>query len=141
MTGYPSLFSTLLQGLITSTVMVLPWLIIAFGGKLKVTWQDALLILSTFPALAIVTVAVFWPFEGEWLGMVLGPFEPFRMLVIGGVVLTIGMAVTQRRGIAQRGGSEAAVRLGAAFVIGAAWGAVWGFSGWFLQNYGMTGNG
>jgi hypothetical protein len=141
MIGYPSLGAALLQGLITATVMILPWLAISFGGKLKVTAVEVPLILVTFPAFTIVTVAVFWPFEGEWLGLVLGPFEPFRMLVVGGVAVTIGMAVTQRKGLVRRGGSEAVVRLGAAFLIGAVWGAVWGFSGWFLQNYGMVGNG
>jgi hypothetical protein len=141
MTGYPSLGFALLQGLITAVVMIAPWLIVSFGGKLKVTLADVLLMLCTFPALGITSVAVFWPFEGDWLGMVLGPFEPFRMLVIGGVALTLGMAITQRRKLVRRGGTEAVVRLGVAFLIGATWGAVWGFSGWCLANYGMTGNG
>jgi hypothetical protein len=141
MIGYPSLAAALLQGLITATVMILPWLIISFGGKLKVTAIEVPLILVTFPAFTIVTVTVFWPFEGEWLGMVLGPFEPFRMLVVGGIAVTVGMAITQWKGLARRSSSEAVVRLGAAFLIGAVWGAVWGFSGSLLENYGMVGHG
>jgi hypothetical protein len=141
MIGYPSFAAALLQGLITAVVMILPWLIISFGGKLKVTAIEVPLILVTFPAFTIVTVAVFWPFEGEWLGMVLGPFEPFRMLVVGGIAVTVGMAITQRKGLTRRSSSEAVVRLGAAFLIGAVWGAVWGFSGSLLENYGMVGHG
>ena len=132
MSGYPSIGFALLQGLITAAVMIVPWMVIAFGGKLKVTGTDVVLILATFPALGIVTTIVFWPFEGDWVDVALGPLVPFRTLLVGGLALTLGMAITQGKRLAKRSSSEAVVRLGTAFLFGAVWGVVWGFAGWVL---------
>ena len=142
MTGYPSLPFALLQSVLTSVIMLTPPLVYAFGGsRLKSTFSDLLLMLCTFPALIVVTFLSFFPFEGAWFDVPLGPFAALHPLLVGGLVLTLGMAFTQRKGLAQRGATEAAVRLAAAFLMGAVWGAVWGFAGWCLENIGMTGNG
>jgi hypothetical protein len=138
MTGFPSLPFALLQGLLTSLLMLTGPLLYAFGGKLKVRFSDVLLMLCTYPALALLSILVFYPFEGDWIEASLGPLVSLRTLLVGAVAMALGMAWTQRKGLARRSGSEAAVRIGTAFVIGALWGAVWGFSGWCLIQLGLA---
>jgi nitrate/nitrite transporter NarK len=140
MTGFPSPLFALLQGLLTSVLLLTGPLLYAFGGKLKVRMGDALLMLCTFPALILLSIVVFYPFEGDWIEGSLGPFVSLRSLLVGAVITALGMAWTQRKGIRRRSGSEAMVRIGTAIVIGALWGAIWGFSGWCLVQFGMVGD-
>lgn len=140
MTGYPTLGFVLLQGLVTAVLLIAPWMLYAFVGGPRVGFADLGMILVTFPALAIVSDATFWLFEGDWFAHLLGPLAALRTLLVGGIALTAAMAYGQRRAL-PRPASELVVRHGATFLIGAAWGAVWGFSGWFLGTIGVAGNG
>ena len=136
-TGYPSLPLALLQGLLTAFALLAPVLVYAFGFRLRISLVDALLILTAIVATAAGTTILFLPFEGDWVDQALGPMVALRTLMVGAVGLTLAMAIAQRRAIV-RGGSEAVVRLGAAFLLGAVWGSVWGFSGWVLTTAGMA---
>lgn len=141
MTGYPPLAFILLQGLVTA-LLLLAWpLAMAFGGRLRITLLDVLLASLTPPALAIVTIVVFLPFEGDWADRAFGPLAAFHALLVGGAAVTLGMAITQWKALARRGTSSLVYRLCAAFLIGAFWGVVWVFAGWVLQMLGMSGNG
>ncbi|MBO9714608.1 hypothetical protein [Sphingomonas sp.] len=135
MTGYPSFGAALLQGLVTTLVMVGPWLVAPFGGRLRVTAADVGMALAAVGGVLIVTVALFWPFEGDWVDWLLGPARSLRALLVGGFVLLAGMAWFLRRRLAR---AESAVRLGTAFLLGAAWGSVWSFSGWCLATGGVV---
>lgn len=137
LTGYPSLSLALLQGLLTALALLAAPLAYAFGFRLRVSLTDALLILTAIVATAVGTTILFLPFEGDWVDQALGPMVALRTLMVGAVGLTLAMAIAQRRAIV-RGGSEAVVRLGSAFLLGAVWGSVWGFSGWLLTTAGMA---
>lgn len=137
LTGYPSLSLALLQGLVTALALLAAPLAYAFGFRLRISLTDALLILTAIVATAVGTTILFLPFEGDWIDRALGPMVALRTLMVGAVGLTLAMAIAQRRAIV-RGGSEAVVRLGAAFLLGAVWGSVWGFSGWLLTTAGMA---
>lgn len=141
MTGFPTCLFALLQGLLTAALLLTGPLVYAFGGGPRVRFSDVLLMACTVPALMLLSIIVFYPFEGDWIEGSLGPLVPFRSLLVGALLTAAGMAWTQRKGLARRSPSEAAVRIGTAIVIGALWGAVWGFSGWCLVQFGMTGNG
>jgi hypothetical protein len=137
MNGYPPLLLALLQGLIAGAAVCVPPLVVAFGGKLKVSAGDIVLMLLVFPMATVVTTAVFLPFEGDWADRAFGPLMLFRPLIVGGSVVLLGTVVTQWRSLSRLGPGEAAQRLGAAFAIGAIWGVLWGLSGWFLNLIGI----
>jgi hypothetical protein len=141
MIGYPSLHFVALQGLIVALVLLTPWLALAFGAKLKVTGADVALFVPVYPVFALVTVAIFLPFEGDWADMAFRPILTLRPIIVGGAAVVLGTVLTQWRNMSKRGISEVAHRLGAAFLIGALWGAVWGISGWALSSMGIAGNG
>jgi hypothetical protein len=141
MIGYPSLHFVVLQGLLVALLLATPWLALAFGQRLKVTGTDIALLVPVYPAFAIVTVAIFLPFEGDWADMAFRPILTLRPIIVGSAAVVLGTVLTQWRSMSSRGLSEAAHRLGAAFLIGALWGAVWGISGWALSSMGIAGNG
>ena len=141
MSGYPSLGVALLQGMLAATLLLGPLWFLAFGQRLRFGLSDLGLALAAWGGLAIGTIALFWPFEGDWVIAVLGPLEDYRSLIVGGLALVVGTAALQRRTLAQRGREEALTRLGAVFLLGALWGTVWGFAGWCLHIIGMTHNG
>jgi len=141
MMGYPPPAFVLLQGLITA-LLLLAWpLGMAFGGRLRIRVLDVLLALLTPPTLALVTIIVFLPFEGDWADRAFGPLAAFHALLVGGAAVMLGMAVTQWKALARRGTTSLVYRLCAAFLIGAFWGVVWVFAGWVLQMLGMSSNG
>jgi hypothetical protein len=141
MNGYPPLLLALLQGLIAGAAVCVPPLIVAFGGRLKVSAGDIALMLLVFPMAAFVTTCVFLPFEGDWADRAFGPLMLFRPLIVGGSVVLLGTVVTQWRGLSRLGPAQAVQRLGAGFAIGAIWGVLWGLSGWFLNMIGVMSNG
>ncbi|MES2444286.1 MAG: hypothetical protein V4574_15775 [Pseudomonadota bacterium] len=141
MTGYPPLAVALLQGLIAAFVVCVPPLALAFGGRLKVSVRDVVLMILVLPGGALVTTAVFLPFEGDWVDRAFGPLVLMRPLIVGGSIVLLGTIVTQWRNLVKRGPLEVAHRLGAVFVIGAVWGVLWGLAGWFLKLIGMANNG
>lgn len=141
MNGYPALSFALLQGLLTAALLCTPPLVLAFGGKLKLSVSDAVLMLLVLPGSALVTIIVFLPFEGDWADLTFGPLAPIRSLIAGGTIVLLGTVATQWRGLFARPPFEIAHRLGAVFLIGAVWGAAWTLAGWFLINIGMANNG
>ena len=141
MSGYPSLWLALLQGLIAGTVVCTPPLVLAFGGRLKVVAWDVAMIVAVFVWAALVTTAVFLPFEGDWADRAFGPLMLFRPLIVGGSIVVLGTVITQWRAFSRLGPGAAAQRLGAVFAVGAIWGVLWGLSGWFLNMIGMANNG
>lgn len=141
MSGYPALPVALLQGLLTAFVICTPPLVMAFGGRLKVSLWDIGLILLIYPWAALVTTCIFLPFEGDWADRAFGPLMLFRPLIVGGSVVLLGTVVTQWRGLSRLGPAQAMQRLGAGFAIGAIWGVLWGLSGWVLDLIGMANNG
>jgi hypothetical protein len=141
MTVDSSILLLLLQGLITAALLVTPVFAVVFGGRLRTTPSDILLALAAYPVLALLTFLVFAPFEGEWADATFSVVDALRTLLVGALALGLGMAITQWKALATRPGSEAMVRLGAAFAGGALWGAVWCFSGWFLFLIGVATHG
>ena len=141
MSGYPSPGVAVLQGLLAALLLMGPLMAYVFGSRFRVSLVDMSLALTAYGGLAIGTIALFLPFEGDWVIPVLGPLEDYRSLLVGGLVLAIGMAVVQWRTLVQRGTEEALTRLGAVFLLGALWGTVWGFAGWCLYMIGMANNG
>jgi hypothetical protein len=141
MIGYPSLSFVALQGLLVALLLATPWLAMAFGGKLKVTGTDIALLVPVYPVFALVTIAIFLPFEGDWADMAFRPILTLRPMIVGGAAVVLGTVLTQWRNMSRRGLSEVVHRLGAALLIGGLWGAVWGVSGWALQLMGIAGNG
>ena len=130
-----------MNSLKTSLLLLGPLMAYVFGSRFRVSPVDVGLALAAYAGLAIGTIALFLPFEGDWVIAVLGPLEDYRSLLVGGLVLVIGMAILQWRTLVQRGAEEALTRLGAVFLLGALWGTVWGFAGWCLYIVRMANNG
>lgn len=138
MSGWPSLAHLLLQGLLTAVIVLVPaWIFVFGGGRLKTSGTEVLMALATFPILAAVSVLVFVAFEGKWADAPYTALDVARAMLVGALALSTGMAVTQWRQLARRPGSEAAIRVGATFLMGALWGLVWAFAGGFLQLIGV----
>ena len=130
----PSILIALLQGLLTAAVLITPPLAFAlFGGRLRVTVGDLALASLTFPLLAVVSIISFYPFDVAWYDVGFDVWELLRSLLIGGLILALGMLIAQRKALARGTAAGAGLRLGGAFLVGAIWGAAWGFSGWSLQ--------
>jgi hypothetical protein len=141
MIGYPPLYLALLQGLLVALVLLTPPMVLAFGGKLKVTGGDVALLLLVIPVFAAGTAILFVPFEGDWADRAFAPIIAFRSLIVGGSLVVLGMLITRWRGLLRLRPAQGGQMLAAGFVIGALWGLTWGLSGWLLNSIGMTGNG
>ena len=141
MIGFPPPEAVLMQGLLTSLLVLTVPLLMAFGQKLKVSGVDALLMIPIYPTFAALTILIFTPFEGEWGDMAFGPMGMLRSLSIGGIVVTLGTLYTQRREIVRMGAGGVSYRLGSVFVIGMVWGLVWLVSGMLLNWMGCVSNG
>jgi len=139
--GFPTIQFALLQALLCGLVMLTVPMAAAFGGRLKMSGTDLLLLIPIYPVFGLVTLIVFLPFEGNWADMAFGPLGTLRALIVGGLFLVLGTLYTQRHQLPKLGANAVAHRLGAVFLIGAVWGVVWSVSGWLLTYWGMTSNG
>jgi len=141
MMGYPPLYFVLLQGLVVALVLLTPPMVLAFGGRSKVTGGDILLLLPVLPIFAGGTAILFLPFEGDWADHAFAPVIAFRSLIVGGSLVVLGILITRWRGLLRLRPAQAGQMLAAGFAIGAIWGLMWGLSGWFLNSVGMASNG
>jgi hypothetical protein len=139
--GFPTIQFAILQGLFVALLMLTVPMAMAFGGRLKMSTGDLLLLIPIYPTFALLTVLVFLPFEGNWADMAFGPLGVLRALIVGGAVVVLGTLYTQRKTLMRRSGNEVAHRIGAAFLIGAGWGVTWSLSGWLLTSVGLMSNG
>ncbi|MCW3845823.1 hypothetical protein OF829_01120 [Sphingomonas sp. LB-2] len=139
--GFPTIPFALLQGLLVAVLMLSVPMVMAFCGRLKMSGGDLLLLIPIYPALALLSVLVFLPFEGNWADVAFGPLGALRALIVGGLFLVLGTLVTQRHQLPKLDANGIVHRLSSVFVIGAVWGVVWSLSGWLLTCMGMMSNG
>ena len=137
--GFPTIQFALLQGLLLAVLMLTVPMLYAFTARVKMSTGDLLLLI--YPALAALSVLVFFPFEGKWADAAFGPIGALRTLIVGGLFLVLGTLITQRHQLPKLYTNQVVHRLASVFVIGAVWGVVWSLSGWLLTIMGMTSNG
>lgn len=138
MTGIPSFHVAVLQALLVAVLLLTIPMLYAFGGRLKMSSGDLLLLIPIYPVCALVTLVVFWPFEANWGDTAFGPLGPVRGLIVGGAALVLGTLWTHRHGLVKLGVSDAMFRLLWVFGVGAAWGLTWSAAGWLLNYWGMS---
>lgn len=138
MMGFPALHIALLQALLVALLMLTIPMVAAFGGRLRMSGTDLLLLIPVYPAFAIVTFLVFWPFEANWGDTAFGPLGAVRGVIVGGAAVVLGTLYTQRHQLMKLHAGEVMHRLGAVFAVGAAWGLTWSLAGWLLTYWGMS---
>jgi hypothetical protein len=138
MMGFPAFHIALLQALLVAVMMLTIPMVGAFGGRIRMSGTDLLLLIPIYPAFAIVTFLVFWPFEANWGDTAFGPIGAWRGVIVGGAAVVLGTILTQRHQLSKLNANRVVGRLAAVFGVGAAWGLTWSLAGWLLKHWGMS---